>query len=612
VHVVRLHVLVRPDKAPYRYSPVCLHTRWPVCRSGGLPRNVFRRTVFVMAARSACFRAEIRVATNNSIRVSTADAMANEAGAPASSAVAPGRAPAHARGCVAPPGARARPQCAGLWTAAQRGHLDGVRAALRALAGPHPNLQCADSDSGREGGAVRRSVDSALCIAAANDHAAVVAELLQAKADANAACTLQRLTPLQAAVKWGAMLASSPTLSTLMAAGANANLAVHGRSALYVAARTADVASAALLIGVKACVASAHRSAARHDLSLLEAAVQACECEAEREEAEREEAEWEEAEWEAGGDERAGPPLPGSSALREQAVEFLQLMIRECPWLVRHAPVSAAAKLGHPAVLEALLDAKAAPDGALDHHARFKPLCSAVMHERLRSVRLLASRGARVLHSDLSRSPLHMAFQRGYDAGLRALLPYADVSALRTEPGHTLLHWAAMSNTTATVRVLLEAKAVPEIMSDAVRHAGVLALLLEAKADPNRTSWDGSRLSVAVSVRSIRALRLLVEAKADANAPVAVFGTLPLALAAAQNGSAALVGALLEAKALASAASGLTRHTALHEAVRVGNAPVVKMLLAAGANLHAHDAHGCVAADYAGATDVATRRLLFV
>ena len=490
------------------------------------------------------------------------------------------------------------------------------------MAGPHPDLHRADSRSDHEAAEGRRSVESALCIAAANGHAGVAVELLRAKADANAACTLQRLTPLQAAVKWGAVLASSPTLSTLLHAGANVNLAVHGRSALYVAARTADVASAALLIGAKACVASAHRSAARHGLSLLKAAVHACGA-------------WDDGAGDdgagdggagddgAGDDERActwtppppppppPPPSAGCSATWEQAVEFLQLMVHECPWLVRHAPVNAAARLSHPGVLKALLDAKAAPDGAVDRPTRYKPLHFAVIHQRLRSVRLLASRGARVLHSELSCSPLHVAFRHGYTAGLRALLPYADVSALRTEPGHTLLHWASLSNMPATVRVLLEAKAAPEIMSDAVQHTGVLALLLEAKADPNRTSWDGSRLSVAVSVRSVRSLRLLLEAKADANAPVARLGTLPLALAAAQQRSAALVGALLEAKALASAASGLTRHTALHEASRVGNAPVVEMLLAARANVHVQDAHGNVAADYASAGDAATRRLLF-
>ena len=129
-------------------------------------------------------------------------------------------------------------------------------------------------------------------------------------------------------------------------------------------------------------------------------------------------------------------------------------------------------------------------------------------------------------------------------------------------------------------------------MSDSIRNVDVLALLLHANADPNRISWDGSRLSAAVAVRSVRAVRLLVDAKADTNAVAYKHGSAPLAAAAAQHESVAVVSALLGAKARVNATSTLMSSTALHEAVRVGNMPAIQLLLKAKADVHLPDGQG--------------------
>jgi ankyrin repeat protein len=501
--------------------------------------------------------------------------------------------------------ATAHGDAAALWTAAQTGDVDSVRRALVPVKGnagmhsyvahakrrrddapspqyfeqgfdhdwPYEHKQESDEVSGEDG-----PKDAALVVAAANDYSAAVQVLLQAKA--NVSGCKSGLTPLHAAVKCGALTSSSPTLALLLEAGASVNLAVRGVTPVLIAARTADAASLALLLGARACVRTAHFAARRRHLLLLDAPIQACE---------------------------THPHLLG------EAVQSLRLLLGECPWLVENewgenTAVLSALRLPDPTLLETLLDAKAATNGS----GRFQPLYHAVVAERLRSVHVLASRGARVLTDTVSTSPVHVAFQRGYDAGLRVLLSHVDVGSLRTDSGHTLLHWAAVHGRTDTVRTLLEAKAVPEITTDAVRHLGVLALLLKAKADPNRTACDGSRLCVAVSMRNVEALHLLLSAKADPNGHVARYGFLPLTLAAGQRGSAGLVRTLLQAKARVNAtSSNLRNQTALHEAVRACNVPVVQLLLDAGADVHMQDLLGNFPHNYAPPHEAALRRMLF-
>jgi ankyrin repeat protein len=499
--------------------------------------------------------------------------------------------------------ATAHADAAALWTAAQTGDVDSVWRALvpvKSNAGahnhdvrakrrrddalspqyleqgsdhewPYDHEQESDEVSGEDG-----PKDAALVVAAANDYSAAVQVLLQAKA--NVSGCKSGLTPLHAAVKCGALTSSSPTLALLLEAGASVNLAVRGVTPALIAARTADAASLALLLEAKACVRTAHFAARRRQLALLDAPIQACET---------------------------------HPHLVSQAVQSLHLLLRECPWLVecgQNTAVLSALRLPDPTLLETLLDAKAATNGS----GRFQPLYHAVVAERLRSVHVLASRGARVLTDTVSTSPVHVAFQRGYDAGLRVLLSHVDVGSVRTDSGHTLLHWAAVHGRTDTVRTLLEAKAVPEITTDAVRHLGVLALLLKAKADPNRTACDGSRLCVAVSMRNVEAVHLLLSAKADPNGHVARYGFLPLTLAAGQRGSAGLVRTLLQAKARVNAtSSNLRDQTALHEAVRACNVPVVQLLLDASADVHMQDLLGNFPHNYAPPHEAVLRRMLF-
>ena len=191
---------------------------------------------------------------------------------------------------------------------------------------------------------------------------------------------------------------SAGVLATLLKAQADINWSVHGRTPLYMAVAAGDAASARVLVRAKACVATAHRAARARHGSLLAAAV-------------------------------ASSSAGHGATAHHRVADLVRFLVRKCPWLVRDAPVCAAAQLEQPGVLQALLDAKAAPDGETSS----TPLCCAVRSERLHNVRLLAARGAAVLGPHRATSPVHVAFQRSYVEGLRVLLPYVDAPALRTD-----------------------------------------------------------------------------------------------------------------------------------------------------------------------------------
>ncbi len=137
-------------------------------------------------------------------------------------------------------------------------------------------------------------------------------------------------------------------------------------------------------------------------------------------------------------------------------------------------------------------------------------------------------------------------------------------------------------------------------------HVQITEELLKAGADPNRPSSGYPPIYGAVTSRSVKILAALIKAGADVNR---THRTDASALAhACLEGHAPVVKALLAAGAnvnqpgkIEGMRGDAARMTPLMIAAMCGHAPVVKLLLAAGADTAAKDAKGHTALDWAKA-----------
>ena len=177
------------------------------------------------------------------------------------------------------------------------------------------------------------------------------------------------------------------------------------------------------------------------------------------------------------------------------------------------------------------------------------------------SIGLLAA--AATLGASAADAQLLQAVKRGDATGVREILGRdADVN-VRQGDGATALHWAAHLNDLETVDLLIRASADV----DAANDLGVTPLWVAATA--------GSAVMVAK----------LLEARGDPNIAPDTGGT-PLMIAARQ-GNVAAVRSLLAHGADANATEGAQGQTALMWAVARRHPEVVRVLLDAGADLHA-------------------------
>ena len=177
------------------------------------------------------------------------------------------------------------------------------------------------------------------------------------------------------------------------------------------------------------------------------------------------------------------------------------------------------------------------------------------------SIGLLAA--AATLGASAADAQLLQAVKRGDATGVREILGRdADVN-VRQGDGATALHWAAHLNDLETVDLLLRAGADV----DAANDLGVTPL------------W------VAATVGSAAMVAKLLEARGDPNIAPDTGGT-PLMIAARQ-GNVAAVRSLLAHGADANATEGAQGQTALMWAVARRHPEVVRVLLDAGADLHA-------------------------
>lgn len=224
---------------------------------------------------------------------------------------------------------------------------------------------------------------------------------------------------------------------------------------------------------------------------------------------------------------------------------------------------------GRPAVLRALLDAGASPDGS---DPRFPALTEALRNSH-EAADVLLAHNARPDPATARISPLLIASQTGNARMVKRLLDlkadpnrsaamdgevplYNDGRDNLVVPrGSTPLHAAAFSGNTEIVKLLIEAKANPNAENDAgwtplrgaVRYENLsmVEMLLAAGADPN--AGNGMALMAAVSSGNLAVTNMLL--KAGARPDAVLEGRISALQMAVSGKDLAIARALLEAGA---------------------------------------------------------------
>ena len=140
--------------------------------------------------------------------------------------------------------------------------------------------------------------------------------------------------------------------------------------------------------------------------------------------------------------------------------------------------------------------------------------------------------------------------------------------------------------------------------------------LLSKGADPNKADATGiTPLHGSASVNDVAAAKLLLDKGSDANALANVPQPASPLMLAGQNGNSELIRILLSKNVSVNAQSSLNNSrvqngviqfggvTALHTAALAGNVEAVKLVLDAGANIHAQDVRGMTPLMWAVSTD---------
>ncbi|MDX2030796.1 MAG: ankyrin repeat domain-containing protein [Blastocatellia bacterium] len=246
------------------------------------------------------------------------------------------------------------------------------------------------------------------------------------------------------------------------------------------------------------------------------------------------------------------------------------------------------------ALIGARMDVNVAqPDGAT-------PLAWAVYLDDREAAELLLAAGAKVNTADeYGETPLTLACGNGSTALIRRLVEAgADVKATRWD-GSTALMLAANAGNVEATRLLLDrgapidaaesSKGQTALMWAASEgHPEIVRLLIERGANVKAVSKGGfAPLTFATVKGDARSIKHLLAAGADPNTKLPDGSSALMAAAAFRRGAAAI--ALIDGGADVKG-SDRQGNTALHLAAQQGDLPLVKKLLAQGADANARNA----------------------
>jgi len=196
---------------------------------------------------------------------------------------------------------------------------------------------------------------------------------------------------------------------------------------------------------------------------------------------------------------------------------------------------------------------------------------------------------------------LHIVARTGNAAAITCLIKANVNPNLRDQAGDTPLMSATLKEHIPAIIALIKEKANIDLSNPAGNtalmcatlqgHIPIINTLIKEKATIDlRNHNELSALHIAVCMGNVEVVNELIEARADITPPDITGGETPL-LTAADKGFAAIVTALLKAKAPADSKTNDGDY-ALHFATRNGNIETIATLLKANANLNSKNKNG--------------------
>jgi ankyrin repeat protein len=314
---------------------------------------------------------------------------------------------------------------------------------------------------------------------------------------------------------------------------------------------------------------------------------------------------------------KAGTPL--QSAAREGHLAVIELLLQEKANVNvvgenGRTALQAAAEGGHLAVVERLLQEEADVNAITAEYEGRTALQAAAEGGHLAVVERLLQEEADVNAAAAKydgRTALQAAAEGGHLAVVERLLQEkADVNAAAAYNGRTALQAAAEGGHLAVVERLLQEKADVNAATAYNRrtalqaaaeggHLAVVERLIQEKADVNAAAVYNGRtaLQAAAEGGHLAVVERLLQEKADVNATAAEYKGRTALQAAIEGGHLALVERLLQEKADVNAAAAEHEgRTALQAAAEKGHLAMVERLLQEEADVNA------AAAEYEGRT----------
>uniref|UniRef100_A0A0G4GPB4 Uncharacterized protein n=1 Tax=Chromera velia CCMP2878 TaxID=1169474 RepID=A0A0G4GPB4_9ALVE len=195
-------------------------------------------------------------------------------------------------------------------------------------------------------------------------------------------------------------------------------------------------------------------------------------------------------------------------------------------------------------------------------------------------------------HKIYRETALHLAASIGSVDTVLTLLEYGAAVERRDSAGWSALIRASWKGRTPVVKVLLEAKAAIDVVTEDKHwtalmqashkgHLDVVRVLTEAGADPNKSARDGeyTALLLASMAGHSKVVEILISAGANMEACDGHYGSTPL-IWASDIGNVEVVRILIEGKADPNAQCGIGQ-TALIKASENGHTEVVRAILTA-------------------------------